>query len=120
MTEGQRHEQAVLSILMERGAVKHPGQARSRIRPDMVAGDERYSSSTVRPYLKERRIGAVTPPEADEVSNPTFDPSPYQACNVVESLINSPKQWRRIATRYEKRAANYHAMVTIGMILLWL
>ncbi|MPR11934.1 transposase, partial [Microvirga tunisiensis] len=34
--------------------------------------------------------------------------------------INRLKQFRRIATRYEKRAANYLAMVNIGMIMLWL
>jgi transposase len=39
---------------------------------------------------------------------------------VVERLINRLKQWRRIATRYEKRAANYLAMPTIAAILLWL
>src|SRR3954468_22957712 len=38
----------------------------------------------------------------------------------VERLINRLKQFRRIATRYEKRAANYLAMLTIGMILLWI
>jgi transposase len=38
----------------------------------------------------------------------------------VERLINRLKRFRRIATRYEKRAANYLAMVTFGMILLWL
>jgi transposase len=37
----------------------------------------------------------------------------------VERLINRLKQFRRIATRYEKRAANYLAMVAVGMILLW-
>ena len=42
------------------------------------------------------------------------------ARNRVERLINRLKQFRRIATRYEKRAANYLAMLTIGMILLWL
>jgi len=30
------------------------------------------------------------------------------------------EQWRRIATRYEKRAANYHAMLTLATIVLWL
>ena len=35
-------------------------------------------------------------------------------------LINRLKQFRRIATRYEKRAANYLGMVHIGMLLLWL
>ena len=40
--------------------------------------------------------------------------------NRVERLINRLKHFRRIATRYEKRAANYLAMLHIGMILLWL
>jgi len=38
----------------------------------------------------------------------------------VEQLINRLKQCRRIATRYEKRAANYLGMVTLGASLLWL
>jgi transposase len=38
----------------------------------------------------------------------------------VERLINRLKQWCRIATRYEKRAANYLAMLTVAAILLWL
>jgi transposase len=38
----------------------------------------------------------------------------------VERLINRLKQFRRVATRYEKRARNYLAMVTIRAILLWL
>jgi transposase len=40
--------------------------------------------------------------------------------NAVERLINRLKQFRRIATRYEKRAANYLAMLTLAAILLWL
>ena len=38
----------------------------------------------------------------------------------MERLINRLKQRRRVATRYEKRAANYLAMLTIAAILLWL
>jgi transposase len=38
----------------------------------------------------------------------------------VERLINRLKQWRHIATRYEKRAANYLAMLSIAGIVLWL
>jgi transposase len=50
----------------------------------------------------------------------TSDREAYRERNVVERLINRLKQWRRIATRYEKRAANYQAMVTLAAILLWL
>jgi transposase len=120
LTEGQRYEQPVLPTLMEQGAVKRQGRGRPRIRPDRVAGDKGYSSPTVRRYLKERRIGAVIPTKSDEAPDSTFDRVAYRERNVVERLINRLKQWRRIATRYEKRAATYHAMLTIAAILLWL
>ena len=42
----------------------------------------------------------------------------YRECNRVERLINQLRPCRRIATRYEKRAANYHAMLTTAAILL--
>ena len=120
LTAGQRHEQPVLPTLMERGAVKRAGRGRPRIRPDAVAGDKGYSSPTVRRYLKERGIKAIIPTKADEAPDPGFDREAYRERNVVERLINRLKQWRRIATRYEKRAANYLAMLTIATIVLWL
>lgn len=49
-----------------------------------------------------------------------FDKVAYRKRNVVERLINRLKQFRRIATRYEKRAVNYLAMLTIAAITLWL
>ena len=120
LTSGERHEQPVLPLLMERGAVKRQGRGRPRIRPGRVAGDKGYSSPTVRRYLASRRIGAVIPTKADEVPDPAFDRAAYRERNVVERLINRLKQWRRVATRYEKRAANYLAMLTVAAILLWL
>ena len=90
------------------------------MRPEQVAGDKGYSSLTVRRYLKERRIAVVIPTKADEVPDPAFDRAAYRERNVVERTINRLKQWRRIATRYEKRAANYQAMLTIAAIVLWL
>ncbi len=44
----------------------------------------------------------------------------YAHRNVVERCILRLKQWRRVATRYEKRAANYLAMVTLAAIMIWL
>jgi len=120
LTSGERHEQPVLPLLVERGAVKRRGRGRPRIRPDRVAGDKGYSSPTVRRDLKERRIGAVIPTKSDEAPDPAFDRDAYRERNVIERLINRLKQWRRIATRYEKRAANGLAMVTLAAIVLWL
>jgi transposase len=49
-----------------------------------------------------------------------FNRTLYKERNRVERLINRLKQFRRVATRYEKRAVNFLAMVTIASILLWL
>jgi transposase len=120
LTGGERHEQPTLPTLMERGAVKRPGRGRPRIRPGAVVGDKGYSSAKARRYLKSRRIAAVIPTKADQEPLPAFDRRAYRERNVVERLINRLKRFRRVATRYEKRAASYRAMVVLAAILLWL
>lgn len=49
-----------------------------------------------------------------------FDRAAYRERNVVERLINRLKQHRAIATRYEKLAETFHALLTLACILLWL
>jgi len=51
---------------------------------------------------------------------PRFNRGLYRERNRIERLINRLKQSRRIATRYEKRAENYLARLTIAAILIWL
>lgn len=118
ITAGQRHEQTMFEALLEHGAVKRR-RGRPRLRPDRVAGDKGYSSRRVRRYLRRRGIGVVIARQKRERRR-RFDKSAYRKRNVVERLINRLKQFRRVATRYEKRAVNYLAMVTIAAILLWL
>ncbi len=74
-----------------------------------------------RPYLRQCGIGAVIPRQKREPRRGVrFDRAAYRERTRVERTINRLKQFRRIATRYEKRAANYLAMVTIAAVLLWL
>lgn len=49
-----------------------------------------------------------------------FDQAIYARRNVVERCINRLKQWRGLATRYEKRAVNYRAMLVLAAIIIWL
>jgi transposase len=51
---------------------------------------------------------------------PNFDASVYGRRNVVERCVNRLKHWRGIATRYEKRALNYRAVVVIAALIIWL
>jgi transposase len=120
LTGGERHEQTALERLLDQGAIRRPGRGRPRLRPLKVAGDKAYSSPTVRRRLRRRGITPVIPTKSNERRNPRFDRVAYRQRNRIERLINRLKQSRRIATRYEKRAVNYLAMVTIGMIKLWL
>lgn len=94
-----------------------PGRGRPRVRPDRVAGDRGYSSPTVRRYLKGRGIGVVIPTKTDEAPDPVVDRDADRERNVVERRINRLRR-RRIATRHEKRAANYLAMLTLAAALL--
>jgi transposase len=120
LTGGERHEQLVLEAVLDTGAIRRQGPGRPRLRPRRVAGDKGYSSPKARRSIRRRGIVPVIPTKRNERRDPAFDREAYRLRNRVERLINRLKQNRRIATRYEKRGINYLAMLTIGMIRLWL
>lgn len=121
LTAGQRHESVMFEPLMQQGAVKRTGRGRPRLRPQRVAGDKGYTGQPIRSYLRRRGIGAVIARRDNESRQGTrFDRQAYRQRNRVERTFNQLKQFRRIATRYEKQAENYLAMLTIAAILLWL
>jgi transposase len=120
LTAGQRHETTKFEALMEQGAVKRVGRGRPKLRPKRVLGDKAYSSRKIRQYLKRRGIGYTIPRRSDETRTGPFNRAFYKERNYVERAINRLKQFRRVATRYEKRAVNFLAMVTIAAIVTWL
>jgi transposase len=85
-----------------------------------VVGDKGYSSRKVRRYLAQRGTGTVIPRRANEPQQRRFERDRYRERNRVERLINRLKQFRRVATRYEKLAGSYVTMVTLAAILLWI
>ncbi len=105
---------------MEQGAVKRRGRGRPKLRPKRVVGDKGYRSRRIRAYLRRRGIRMTIPRKRNERRSGPFDRAIYRLRNRVERLINRFKQFRRLATRYEKRAENYHGMWVIAAILLWL
>lgn len=105
---------------MDQGAVHRPGRGRPRRRPRALVGDKGYSSRAVRAYLRVHGIRPVIASRRDQPRSEHFDRPLYRTRNIVERLINRLKQFRRVATRYEKRAANYLAMVTLAAVRLWL
>jgi len=120
ITVGERHEAVVFESLMEQGAIKRAGSGRPRIRPNRVVADKGYSSGKIRRYLRRRGIRFTIPRKATEKHRGTFDKTLYRQRNRVERCFNRLKQFRRVATRYEKKAENYLAMLTLASIVLWL
>jgi transposase len=120
LTPGQRHEATAFEPLLEQGAVRRPGRGRPRIRPDRVVGDKGYTGRVRRAYCRRRGIRYTIPRRRDERRTGPFDRTVYRLRHRVENLIARCKQFRSLATRYDKRAASYRALWTIAMILLWL
>ena len=123
LTPGQRGEATQLEALVEGGSVYQPlRRGRPRLRPKRLAGDKAYTGRPIRSYLRRRGIGAVIARQKTEraYNRVPFDQEAYRKRNRIERLINRLKQFRRVATRYEKRAANYLAMLTLAAITLWL
>lgn len=120
LTPGERHELSVAENLLEQGSLKRVGRGHPRCRPRRIVGDKGYSSRKFRRFLRRRGIRYTIPRKVNEKRGGSFDKQIYRQRNRVECLINRLKQFRRIATCYEKRATNYAAMLTIASILLWL
>ena len=104
---------------MERGKVKRY-RGKRKFRPGRIVADRAYGSKAIRAYLRARGIRSMIPWKSNQQQRGPFDKTLYRERNRVERTINRLKQFRRVATRYEKRGTNYLAMVTIPSILLWL
>ena len=131
LTGGQAHDSTQLEPVLDAIRVPRPGRGRPRKRPARLLGDKGYSYPRCRRALRRRGIRHVIPERRDQRAQraakgrrggrpPGFDRATYRRRNVVERCVNRLKQFRGIATRYEKRALNYRAMVVIAALMLWL
>ncbi|MFD4377496.1 IS5 family transposase [Streptomyces sp. NPDC058486] len=130
VTGGNTNDCTRFTAVMEAIRVPRIGPGRPRVRPDHVLGDKGYSSKAIRAWLRRRGIAHTIPERADQVRNrarrgsrggrpPAFDREAYKHRNVVERCFNRLKQWRGIATRYDKTAESYEAAVTLASLLMW-
>jgi putative transposase len=81
-----------------------------------VVADKAYDSDRLITVLKARGINVVIPPKKNRVEQRQYDVYVYKARHLVEQFINRIKHYRRVATRYEKSAANFLAFVHLAAI----
>lgn len=132
ITPGQAADTKELVALVDAVAVPRPnGRGRHRKRLDHLTADKAYGSKANRRSLRARGI-PHTIPERDDVRAsrarkgsrggrpPNFDPVRYKDRNQIERGFGRLKQFRAVATRYDKLKDRYEATVTIASIMLWL
>lgn len=129
ITAGQRHDSTQLEAVLNGIRVRRPGgRGRPRTRPSRLIADKGYSYPRCRRLLRQRRIPHTIPERRDQRAQRAakrgrplvFEKAIYARRNIVERCNNRLKQWRGLATRYEKRAVNYRAMLVLASIVLWL
>lgn len=131
LTGGQRNDGAVLTEVLDEIRVPRIGPGRPRTRPDAVIADKAYSNHGIRHELAARGITAVIPQKSNEQASrkrkgssggrpPALDEDLYRGRNVVERHFGLAKQWRGIATRYDKLAITYRATAVLGAVVAWL
>lgn len=120
LTPGQTSDVKGFAKLNVGGKVNRPGRGRAKQRPRFFVGDKAYDSQSIRHALRRQGTTPIIPKRKNAKRKPRFNRGLYRERNRIERLINRLKQFRRIATRYEKRAENYLAMLTIAAMLIWL
>ena len=108
---------------------RSPRTRSARTRPDRVRGDKAYSSGRSAAICGDRGITAVIPEPSIRSGTATprfprrpptaFDSGDYRGRNVVERRFNPLKQWRGLATRYDKLAIVYRSAVVLHAVVTW-
>lgn len=112
-----------MRCLLSAGQVSDVTHAQALIegfKPDAVLADKGYDANDLLEYLARHNIQAVIPPKANRVTQREYDRHVYKDRNLVERFFGRIKQFRRIATRYEKLARNFFGMISLACAYIWL
>src|SRR5262249_33231103 len=97
------------------------GKLLSRLKSGtMLLADRGYDADWIRALVRQHGAWANIPPKRNRTETLCFSPYLYRGRNLVEQFFNKIKHCRRVATRYDKLAANYLAFVQLASIRLWL
>jgi len=127
VSPGQAHESQYVAPVLNAVRISGPGGGRPRQRPHCVAGDKGYSTRPVRGWLRAHGMQPVIPERSDQRAQrehrpgrrPQFDREVYRRRNVIERAAGLLKEARRIATRFEKLALHYLAVLKLEIIRLY-
>ena len=108
LTGGQVHDSTQAEILLK------------EIKPQAVLADKAYDTNALLACIAGKNAKAVIPPTANRKEQREFDQYQYRNRNLVERFFAHIKQFRRIATRYDKLASRFASFVALAASVLWL
>jgi len=85
----------------------------------LCAADTAYDSDQLRLFLTQRGTRPVIPNNPRRKQLHPFDPDAYKLRNLIERMFCRLKDWRRIATRYDKLATNFAAAIALAAVINW-
>ena len=108
LTGGQVHDITQAQALIE------------QIQPAAVLADKAYDADALLAYIDSKDAKAIIPPKTNRKTQRTFDRHQYRNRNVIERFFAKLKQFRRIATRYDKLASRFSSFVALAASVIWL
>lgn len=85
-----------------------------------MLANKAYNSDHIRELIQDPGGTPNIPPKENRRRKPCFSKRLYRERNLIERFFSKLKQFRRVATRYDKLAANFLAMVQLASMRLWL
>lgn len=85
-----------------------------------LLADKGYDSNAIVDFVEQQQAQVVIPPKSNRKVQREYDRHLYKERNLVERFFNKIKYYRRLATRYEKTARNFMAMLTLVATVIWL
>jgi len=109
LSEGQVHDSRIGNQLIEISNAEN------------LIADRAYSNKKIREKLLDKKIQAIIPKKKNSIdkSNEGFDKHLYKIRHLIENLFSRLKQFRSIATRYDKSKNNFASMIYMGCSIIW-
>ena len=89
-------------------------------RIEAFLADRGYDADAIREEIAAAGVEAVIPAKANRRTPAPHDRVKYRWRNLIERLFNKLKNWRRVATRYDKTKESYLSFVALASIKLWI